>query len=1150
MTALYSRWKSLKTRYKVLAYTLVLFGVFLLALPWMLQKGFEQALLKQGAESVHIERVSVNLFTGRLEIFNLEVEVEKHQYLHLGHLKVNLSWTALFHKKIKIQELAIFDTRIEIDYRPGERIRVAGLSYSLDKKSDKAAIPEEKKDPFSWGLGIQSLELNKAVLELKTPELDKHIEFDKVLLEKAINWQPDDAAKLVFEIQEDKNHLVGNFQMWPFAEKQRLSGDIVVKNLDLSTYRKYLPPEILELSGLVFGDLKLDVVNEGGELKITQKGRFSFQKLAFEQQDLRVAGDLVNWDGDIQALVRKGHAAVKTQGEWHLKDIGVRAQDADIKLGEVHWKNHSQVDVTDGVPKVKTDGELKVSHLAMADKAIALDNRHLNWQGEINVTQSDKSGLEIVLPSNALTAEEFLFKQSGTEAKLQKLDWNGPMKVTLKPSKKADTQTDRQADAKNVDVAKADTPMKVALSDTHIAVTDVAVKANDAKVDVNQLDWQGGLNITQSSQNGLLVSLPSSALVMEHVEFSQPKTEAKLQHLDWKGPVNVTVKSDEKNAESKKAQTPVDIVLTDNRIALTSVGVNADGSKADVSRLNWQGGIQVGTSPHPAVQTDGHLDVKQLAAAYQDLSAGLKALDWKGKTQLTVSETPQVKTAGQLAVQSVKLDNTRTKMTVADVANLKTGLAFTAPQAVSLKGLNVKGLKVAASPEYPQPLLSTGDVTIDHANVKNNQAVDVGTVTLQDFYLTLAFNEETKLGQIEALKAALQPQPKTKSEKTEAEQKAEQKAESNDTAKASQEKAPPFRLQQFDITGDSYVHLTSTGITPPLNQNMTIQTWHIGTLDSAQAHEKTPLDIQAAIDRFTKVTAKGDFQPFSPKVNADIKVNIQDMDLYAFSPLIRRSLGYRIQSGSLNMKSDIQIKQDILDADNRLKLTGFEMEADSVPVPSETTKGNDIEKAASDVDKAASDLGKATSTGSMSLALNLLRDGDNNINLNVPVNGDLSDPGFNIAQVVSVAFFNAMKGGSKAMLAMTLQPYGAIYLAAEYAYKKAGEMTLQPVQYQPGLEEWRADMPEYLKKITKLLKDKKSVTLKVCGFYNQSDRDYWVKKGLKGTELEDKLYQLARQRQIQVKTWLVEEGGIESSRLTTCYPSFEDLPDSGVMLSM
>jgi hypothetical protein len=488
-------------------------------------------------------------------------------------------------------------------------------------------------------------------------------------------------------------------------------------------------------------------------------------------------------------------------------------------------------------------------------------------------------------------------------------------------------------------------------------------------------------------------------------------------------------------------------------------------------------------------------------------------------------------------------------MTMADVANLKTGLAFTAPQAVSLKGLNVKGLKIAASPEYPQPLLSTGEVTIDHANVKNNQAVDVGTVTLQDFYLTLAFNEETKLGQIEALKAALQPQPKTKSEKTEAEQKAELKAEPNDTAKASQEKAPPFRLQQFDITGDSHVHLTSTGITPPLNQNMTIQTWHIGTLDSAQAHEKTPLDIQAAIDRFTKVAAKGDFQPFSPKVNADIKVNIQDMDLYAFSPLIRRSLGYRIQSGSMNMKSDIQIKEDILDADNRLKLVGFEMEADSVPVPSKT-KGDGLDKAASDVDKAASDLGKAASAGSMSLALNLLRDGDNNIDLSVPVNGDLSDPGFNIAQVISVAFFNAMKGGSKAMLAMTLQPYGAIYLAAEYAYKKAGEMTLQPVQYQPGLDEWRADMPEYLKKITKLLKDKKSVTLKVCGFYNQSDRDYWVKKGLKGTELEDKLYQLARQRQIQVKTWLVEEGGIESSRLTTCYPSFEDLPDSGVMLSM
>ncbi len=1137
MTALYSRWKSLKTRYKVLIYTFLLVGVFLLALPWMLQKGLEEALLKQGAESVSIEKVSVNLFTGRLEIFNLNVEVKNHQYLHLGHLKVNLSWAALFQKNIKIQELAIFDTRIEIDYQPGERIQVAGLSYSLDKKTQEPP-PEEHQDPFSWGLGIQSLELNKAVLELKTPELDKRIEFDKVLLEKAINWQPDDAAELTFEIQEDQNNLVGDFQVWPFAEKQRLSGDIVVKNLDLATYRKYLPPEILELSGLVFGDVKLDVVNEGGELKVTQKGRLSFQKLAFEQADLRMTGALVNWDGDIQALVRKGHAAVQTQGEWHLKDIGLHAQTADINLGEVHWNNHSQVDVTDGIPKVKTNGELKVSHLALADQAMTLGNRHLNWQGELNVSQSDKNGLVITLPSNALKSEQFLFKQPGTEAKLKDLDWKGPIKVTIKSGEKA-TESE-----------KADTPINIALSDNHLAISELAVNADDAKADVNQLDWQGGLDMNQSHKTGLVVSLPSSALKMARLGFSQPKTQAKIEDLDWAGPVKVTVKPtekmDENSAKSKNTKTPVDIVLTDNRIALTAVGVNADGSKADVSRLNWRGGIQVGTLPHPTVQTDGHLDVKQLAAAYQDLSASLKALDWKGKTDVTVADSPQVETAGQLALQSVKLDNTRTKMTVADVAQLNTHLAFTAPQAVSLKGLNVKELKVASSQEYTQPLLSTGAVTIDRASVKNNQAVDVGQVTLQDMNVTLAFNEHTKLGQIEALKAALQPSPKPKSEKAESEPKAAKK----DAAQASKETAPPFRLQQFDITGDSHVYLTSTGITPPLHQDMRIQTGHLGRLDSTQAHEKTPLDIKAAIDQFTKVTVKGDFQPFSPKVNADIKANIQDMDLYAFSPLIRRSLGYRIQSGSLNMKSDIQIKQDILDADNRLKLVGFEMEADSVPVPSETTKGNDIEKAASDVDKAASDLGKATSTGSMSLALNLLRDGDNNINLNVPVNGDLSDPGFNIAQVVSVAFFNAMKGGSKAMLAMTLQPYGAIYLAAEYAYKKAGEMTLQPVQYKPGLDEWRADMPEYLKKITKLLKDKKSVTLKVCGFYNQADRDYWVKQGLKGSELEDKLYQLARQRQIQVKTWLVEQGGIASGRLTTCYPSFEDLPDSGVMLSM
>jgi hypothetical protein len=183
--------------------------------------------------------------------------------------------------------------------------------------------------------------------------------------------------------------------------------------------------------------------------------------------------------------------------------------------------------------------------------------------------------------------------------------------------------------------------------------------------------------------------------------------------------------------------------------------------------------------------------------------------------------------------------------------------------------------------------------------------------------------------------------------------------------------------------------------------------------------------------------------------------------------------------------------------------------------------------------------------------LKLLRDKDGTVRLEVPVEGDITSPRFELAGVINKALGRAVRKTAIAYLKYTLQPYGT-YLTvanlARYLGKAAFGVRLDPVFFEPdetGLDEKDLD---YLDHVATLMKEKPEVEVKVCGFSvpGEAGRIFGGPGDGRGDGArltpgaKERLEGLARERAEAVKDHLVAVSGVDPGRLFVCHPAIDE----------
>jgi hypothetical protein len=169
----------------------------------------------------------------------------------------------------------------------------------------------------------------------------------------------------------------------------------------------------------------------------------------------------------------------------------------------------------------------------------------------------------------------------------------------------------------------------------------------------------------------------------------------------------------------------------------------------------------------------------------------------------------------------------------------------------------------------------------------------------------------------------------------------------------------------------------------------------------------------------------------------------------------------------------------------------------------------------------------------------MLKDGDGNVELDLPVSGDTNSPSFGFSGFITLLVKQATIAGAKEYLTMTFVPYASLVKIVMAADKHLLKIEVSDLNYSPKEFEVTEDQNAFITTFTELLKDKKDLQIKMCGVSTAEDLGQEKGKKLSIDEI-GALIRISEQRANNFKRFMVEEQGISSSRLLLCKPRIDN----------
>lgn len=681
---------------------------------------------------------------------------------------------------------------------------------------------------------------------------------------------------------------------------------------------------------------------------------------------------------------------------------------------------------------------------------------------------------------------------------------------------------------------------------------------------------------------------------IQQPRFSQTEQNIKAKDISWKGDIHYQ-------------QTAVPKIDLNGKLQALNLEVKQAALQAKLANIKLDGKTHLDLSASPNIDLQQNISLQGLQAQHlthkQQLATNVNAkVSAKINTaQKTISLQSQFNVSDFSASQAPYQAEFKSLHSQANVnfnygtmaflaalksidlnklvaTNKTSGFAFAQQQALKIKdlqlnektqlqisGLSIQGLEIAktklsASTDGNRGLVKLNQLNVNQAQLKpskSGQTLVIDQVNLNGSETHLTLNKNNSIDEIDQLLAALVTEPANTPHKTKA--KTNKDAKSNKATDNTKNSGFHYQLNSFKISGNNPIHLVNNQLNPAMQKTIQLKELTISQLDSQKPTQKSPYQLTVLLDEFSKFASKGKITPLAPKHFIEAKTTIDGMSLVELSPFAESNVGYHIASGQLSAELDTKLSNNQINAKNELHLHKLKLESlnneqakslqKNFPIPLET-------------------------------GLSLLQDKNDNIDLSLPIKGDINSPDFDINDVISIALGKAMAGATRTYLLMALQPFGAIAMATEYAINQSSAINLQPVSFKPGSSHLQADMQAYLQKIHKMTAERSGIQIKLCGGVSEADRfalkQQAIKQAIekqaannKATSSENKttvtnnqimvpdinisneqLMQFAKQRQNAIKRYLVKRGSA-SKQLILCKPKIsKDTQNSQVELNI
>jgi hypothetical protein len=253
----------------------------------------------------------------------------------------------------------------------------------------------------------------------------------------------------------------------------------------------------------------------------------------------------------------------------------------------------------------------------------------------------------------------------------------------------------------------------------------------------------------------------------------------------------------------------------------------------------------------------------------------------------------------------------------------------------------------------------------------------------------------------------------------------------------------PVDVSQMRIK-DAEVDFADLSLVPPFGAKIHKLN---GTVNgfSSSPDRKIAMALEGQVDQYGSVTIKGELAPLNTRGYSDVKMVFRNVEMTRLTPYSAKFAGRKIDSGKISLDLSYKVVDSRLKGENQIIVDSLEL--------GERVEGSD-----------AMDL-------PLDLAVALLKDADDRIQLGLPVAGSLDDPEFSYGHLVWKALVNVLTK-------MVTAPFRALA-----SLIGGDEENLGAINFEVGKSRITPPEKEKLAKLSDAIKQRPQLAIEVQGRY-------------------------------------------------------------------
>ena len=286
-------------------------------------------------------------------------------------------------------------------------------------------------------------------------------------------------------------------------------------------------------------------------------------------------------------------------------------------------------------------------------------------------------------------------------------------------------------------------------------------------------------------------------------------------------------------------------------------------------------------------------------------------------------------------------------------------------------------------------------------------------------------------------------------------------------------------------------------------------------LNTQKKDQATVLALKARNGKYATLQSDITVWPLADKLTMKSDLIIREAELPPYSSYIASVLGYQIDSGQLDLDLKLNSDSGVLNGSSHILLREFDLGG---------------RQDSSTVIKAGA--------VPLNIAVSVLKDSDNNIDLDIPLSGDIENPAFGWQDFLLLPVRKALFSASSTYLMQTFVPYANVISIAQFAGDQLLKIRVEPLVFEAEDDQLNDSQDAFLKQLVALMKDKKDSQLKACGVASYLDLGLEKPPVSIDNDTKEMASNLAQKRADHLKDYLVKEG-ISSSRIFLCSPEVD-----------